>query len=243
MKSYLLIFFSSLAVFGVSVEPLERSPEGEGEVISLTCPLDGANLVKYPLNIEMKVQGFSLGVITQGEKKNQFRGDPRGQTVHLFIDNKPYVDISSLSPYEVKALLPRGAHLVRVLLCRSFGESLKGAQAFDYALFKVSDRKAKLPLEFDRKAPLLTYNEPQGTYRSGPILLDFYLSNCTLSPEGYKVRLRVDGKETKRLTKWVPYSLQGLAKGPHKIQLTLMDKTGKEVRGEFNDIEREIFVK
>ncbi|MBP9840804.1 MAG: hypothetical protein KBC64_00070 [Simkaniaceae bacterium] len=247
MKKVFLFLCTSLSLFGVQITLLEKTAEIEGSSIMLNPSLNGSNVVAFPMNMTMKVTGFPLGIISQFERKNQFRGDPQGQAIHLFIDDLPYVDIShlsgSLASYTIKTPLLRGKHLVRVLLCRSFGECLKGKGGFSMASFSVSDRKDRIPLEFNQAAPLLTYNEPQGTFDRGAILLDFYLSNCTLAPDGYKVILRIDNKKVKVIDAWAPYSISDLAKGPHKIRLTLIDAVGKEVSGEFNNVEREIFVK
>lgn len=244
MKNIFWALCISATLLGVSVTPLQRSVEPDHAMIRIDPTLMGANVIKFPLNIKMNVQGFPLGVISQLPRKNAFRGDPRGQAIHLFVDNLPYVDISNMPPlYVIKTAIPRGQHLIRVLLCRSFGECLKEEGAFDLSVFNVSDRKHKVLLDFDENAPLLTYNEPQGTFPEGAILLDFYLTNCTLAPDGYKIKLRIDHQEVRVLSEWVPYSIQGLSKGPHKIRLTLVDSEGTPVEGDFNDIEREIFVK
>jgi hypothetical protein len=73
-------------------------------------------------------------------------------------------------------------------------------------------------------------------------LLDFYLSNCDLSPDGYKVRLTVDGTMTRVISSWQPYYISGLKKGTHTIRLELIDEKNLLVPGIFNDNQRTITI-
>ena len=92
----------------------------------------------------------------------------------------------------------------------------------------------------------MTYNEPKGTFTfdpSKPILLDFYLTHCLLSPKGYKVRLSIDETFTMLLTKWVAYHIHGLEKGMHHITLELLDQENQLVSGNLNYIKKKIIIK
>jgi hypothetical protein len=71
--------------------------------------------------------------------------------------------------------------------------------------------------------------------------LDFLISNCELTPDGYKVRLTIDGNVHRTLTSWQPYYIYGLSKGKHTIRLELLNKEEK-VPGSFNDVTRTIYV-
>jgi hypothetical protein len=91
----------------------------------------------------------------------------------------------------------------------------------------------------------LTYNEPSDNMpltEGQPILLDFFISNCELTKDGYKVRLSIDGKGTRTLTSWQPYYIYGLKRGRHKVKLELLDPDDKVVPGTFNRVERTINV-
>lgn len=97
----------------------------------------------------------------------------------------------------------------------------------------------------DLSAPYLTYNIPVGSYNleeGDPILLDFYIKNCELSPDGYKVKLSIDGKEIATLTEWRPYYIYGLKKGKHTIGLQLLDRKNNLDQGEFNNVEETIHI-
>ena len=69
------------------------------------------------------------------------------------------------------------------------------------------------------------------------ILLDFYLVNCTLSPNGFKVRATIDGTEF-LLTNWQAYTIEGLKEGKHEIKLELIDKNNVLVKSPYNPVVR-----
>ena len=103
--------------------------------------------------------------------------------------------------------------------------------------------KEKENPNIDLSQPYLTYNAPQGEYpynskRPQPILLDFYITNCELSKDGYKVRLTIDNDVKRNLISWQPYYIYGLAPGTHKIRLELLDPQNSKVSGQFNDVQR-----
>ena len=70
----------------------------------------------------------------------------------------------------------------------------------------------------------LFYSRPKGTYEgldTEKLLLDFYLVNTELSPDGNKVRLTITQNglivHYTTLDRWVPYYIEGLEKGEVKI--------------------------
>jgi hypothetical protein len=97
----------------------------------------------------------------------------------------------------------------------------------------------------DLSLPYITYNEPSNQMywtEGSPVLLDFYVTNTELSPDGYKVRLTIDGKVQRIISSWQPYYLYGLKKGSHKIELDLIDETGHAVEGPFSSASQQIAV-
>ena len=74
------------------------------------------------------------------------------------------------------------------------------------------------------------------------IMVDFDLTNATLSPTDYKVRVTIDGKSTV-VDSWNPYHAHGLEKGMHTVKLELIAPDGTVVPGAYNSTEREIEVK
>ena len=80
---------------------------------------------------------------------------------------------------------------------------------------------------------------PQINYPS--LLLDFYLINTTISPEGNKIKASINNTEF-IITEWAPYYLQGLPKGEIKIKLELLNSEGKLVDSPFNPSERTVIL-
>ena len=72
------------------------------------------------------------------------------------------------------------------------------------------------------------------------MLLDFYVHNCELSKDGYKVEVDIDGSFKQKLARETPYYIYGLRLGHHRIRLRLLDKNSEYVKGPFNDVLRTI---
>lgn len=240
----------------IRVVPVDPTPESNTIVTKIIFPRPYENKRKTPVNVQLRIEGFPLGVITQDDRAKELYNDSEGQTIHAIIDNHPYLDFnqafedsfdesqdyySRMLSFYIPFTLSPGQHIIRIFPVRSYGESLKGDGAFAATVFYFQDPKKSDALNVDLKEPYLTYNEPQGNYPfSEPILLDFLLSNCELSIVGFKVRLSIDGKVIKMLTKNVPYYLYDLAPGKHTVKLELFDENNEIVPGYFNVTEREI---
>ena len=244
---------------GLRVVPMEPTSESDNITVKINFPAQGDVKMSNPVDIEATDEGFPLGVVTDVPRKSEIYNDPKGQTIHFFIDDKPYFAVNEMfvdaldnnELYYTSTIQGRipfhlspGAHVIRAFPCRSFNESLKGDGCYAVRLFYFQKKE---PLKgVDLSGPYLTYNEPQGDYDyspNEPILLDFYITNCQLSQDGYKVQLWVDGKKARVLTRWIPYYLYGLSKGRHKIRLQLLDPSNKVISGLYNDTEREIVLK
>ncbi|MCB1110605.1 MAG: hypothetical protein KDK64_06445 [Chlamydiia bacterium] len=250
-----------LALYGIDevrVVPVKPTPEANTVVTKIVFPRPYENKRKTPVNVQLRVEGFPLGVITQSDRKGEIYNDPEGQAIHVIIDNHPYLIYNQsfedsfdenreyydkIVSFHIPFSLNPGMHVIRAFPARSYGESLKGTGPFAAEIFYFQDRKKTDNLNIDLQKPYLTYNEPQGKYPAGkgdPILLDFLLSNCELSRDGYKVRLTIDGKAVETLTEGAPYYLYGLSPGKHTVKLELLDKDNRIVPGFFNVTERDI---
>ena len=89
------------------------------------------------------------------------------------------------------------------------------------------------------------YSRPKGEYTAKDaekIILDFYLVNTDLSKDGKKVRATNNGSPF-LITKWMPYTMQGLQEGENTIKLELLDENGELVKSPFNPVERTITIK
>lgn len=254
-----LFFFVQLfSADTVQIVPVEPTPFSKTVLLRLAYPKDGQVLSKNPVWIQFRLDGYALGAASQFPRSKEVGVSSLGQTVHVVIDDHPYFAINepAIDPLteegyyydtsykcEIPFSLSEGFHWVRLFPARAYGESLKSPQVFREGFFYVGKETKEMPLNL--QGPYLTYNEPSNQIplrESQPILLDFYISNCELSQDGYKVRLAIDKKFITDLTSWQPYYIYGLTKGSHTVSLSLLDPKGKVVPGSFNTVERKISV-
>jgi hypothetical protein len=239
------------------------TPEPEHVTIKIIYPRPFEVRGGSNKDVQVRIDGFALGVNSDFPRKREIYNDPDGQSLHFVIDNQPHFSrnialVSALDDSEnyfeqtmefpIPGDLDPGLHVLRVFPVRSFNESLKGdgcfaARVFYYQSETCNDEFRNQKIDLD--APYITYNEPQGKYKfssTHPILLDFYVSNTQLSRDGYKVRLSIDGGGKRLLTQWIPYYIYGMKRGTHKIRLQLLDPQNKLVPGPLNDVTRTIMI-
>jgi hypothetical protein len=245
----------------VRVVPVDPTAEPDNVETRIVFPRPDEVKSEQPINIQLRTEGFAVGNDTEVPREKEIWNDPEGQSWHVFIDNHPYFAVNQSAiidalddmdanwyeqtlEFEIPFDVAPGEHVIRTFPVRSFNESLKGDGC--YAARRFFFQTTTPTLDVDLHAPYLTYNEPQDDYNfssAQPILLDFYLSNCQLSKDGYKVRLSIDGAVQRDLVAWVPYYLYGLSRGRHTIRLELLDPENKRVPGLFNDVQRVIEVR
>lgn len=257
----LLAFLVVQPVMGAQIQvlPVARTPESNTVILAVAKPQSGQVVKKNPVWVQFRLDGYALGAGgSQFERAQELVSSKMGQTVHVIIDDRPYFPINepSLDPFdesgyfynmsyqfELPFSLQEGMHVMRIFPARSFGESLKGDKVFRVVPFYVGKREKRPP--FDLSKPYLTYNEPSNRFHfveDKPILLDFYVSNCELTVDGYKVQLTIDGKVERLLASWQPYYIYGLKRGKHTIALQLLNGRGEKVSGSSNYVERTIQV-
>jgi hypothetical protein len=246
---------------GIRVVPVNPTPEPDQVKTRIVFPKADELVSSQPIKGQIKVEGYPLGTDSDFPREKEIFNDREGQSLHVFIDNQPYFPlneavIDALEDFEnyydqsvifqVPYTLQPGMHVMRVFPVRSYRESLKGDNCYDMHVFYYRIIKDNPQMILD--GPYLTYNEPQGEFTMDkrnpkPILLDFYIHNCELSKDGYKVRLTIDNANQRTLTSWQPFYIYGLKKGVHRIRLELLDPQNVRVAGLFNDVERTIVVK
>lgn len=245
----------------VQVVPVDPSPDADYIETKIIYPKYGEVKKSSPVRGQIRVDGFALGVDTILPRRKEIWDDPEGQSLHIFIDNQPYFSVNEAlidalddvqdyfdltADFEVPFKLQPGMHVIRTFPVRSYNESVKADKAFSASIFYFQEKKENLQIDLSK--PYITYNEPQGEYDYGtknpqPILLDFYVTNCALSRDGYKVRLTIDNENQRILTAWQPYYIYGMGKGEHRIRLELLDPQNNFVTGLFNDVTRTIVIK
>lgn len=239
----------------IRILPVAKTPEPETVVLAIALPEAGQTVGRNPVWVQFRIDGYALGAASSFDRADEVSVSDLGQTVHVVVDDRPYFPVNepAIDPFnedgyfydmsfkfELPFRLSEGLHTLRVFPARSFGESLKGDKTFHAINFYIGSDGGK---EVDLSRPFLTYNEPSDQLyltASKPVLLDFCLTNCILSNDGYKVRLTVDGKIKRTLTSWQPYYIYGLTRGKHSIRLELLDGSNKLVPGPFNDVQRTI---
>jgi hypothetical protein len=240
----------------VGVRP---TPEPETVSLFIAFPRNGGQAKSNPVWIQTRVEGYSLGTDSYFDRSYEIANSKMGQTLHVIIDDRPYfaVNESPIDPFkeqgnyyilsykfEVPFSLDEGLHTIRAFPARSYGEALKGENTFAVSTFYIGNDQNTLGVDLSK--PYLTYNEPGDQMQlveSKPVLLDFYLRNCELSPDGYKVRLTIDHSVVRTLTTWQPYYIYGLEKGKHTLKLELLNESNMVVRGPFNNVQRTITIR
>ena len=168
-----------------------------------------------------------------------------GPYLHLVVDDQPYQSIYNASESIVLKDLEPGTHTVRIFAASPWDEAFKNDGAFAQVTFdvftKTDDNRPQT------QKPLLTYNQPQGTYGAEPILLDFYVTNAPLhliaqesdddSVQDWKVKATVNGQSF-LLDRWQPTYLKGFKPGKNWVQLEFIDEKGNRVENFGNNTAR-----
>ncbi|MDQ3072642.1 MAG: phosphopeptide-binding protein, partial [Bacteroidota bacterium] len=204
--------------------------------LEIISPEDSSMLKSGKVYFQYKVHNYQLATQTIDAGQMHCANSKEGQHIHNILNNEPYT--AHYTDTFTKSLEP-GHYVNLSFLSRSYHESIKNGEAFTLTQFTVGQAK---PMPADLKAPHLFYSRPKGEYKGADtahILLDFFLVNTTLSPDGNKVKVTIDGTEF-LLTDWKPYAVQGLDTGEHTFELELIDKDGKRVVGPFNYVKRTI---
>lgn len=190
----------------------------------------------YVVNYTFDVQNYELGVPTEDYETRGIANSGKGQHIHYIVNNGPYA--AHYMP-GVNDMLDEGNYVVLAFLSRSYHESVKSEEAFYVENLTIGEVE---PSEADLTAPHLFYSRPKGTYKGDDtkkVMLDFYLLNTTLSPEGNRVRATINGNEF-IIDEWAPYYIEGLEIGNVSIKLELLDANGNPVSGPFNTVERSV---
>lgn len=198
----------------------------------MTTETDSGYVVKYSFD----VQNYELGVQTEDAATRGIANSGKGQHIHYIVNNGPY---AAHYMADINDILDEGNYVVLAFLSRSYHESVKSDGAFYVENLTVGEVE---PNEADLSAPHLIYSRPKGTYSGADtekLMLDFYLLNTSLSPDGNKVRATINGNEF-MIDEWAPYYIEGLAKGEVSIKLELFDNEGNLIPGPFNSVERTV---
>lgn len=213
----------------------KESPKFDGATIKTTSPKNGEELKPGNVKFAYDIENFELGAQTEDAGKNGLANSGEGQHIHAILNNEPY-----MAHYEpgFEEELDGGHYVLLSFLSRSYHESLKNPGAWELIQFNVGNSNKSI----DLNTPHIFYSRPKGTYKgddTNKLLLDFYLVNCTLSKEGYKVRATINGNEF-MITDWSAYVVEGLEKGKVDLKLELLDANNNTVKSPFNPTMRTV---
>ena len=206
----------------ISLSKLEGSPPYLNAKISTASMTLGDNN-EYTFSFD--INNYQLGDQTINNIESQLANSGKGQHIHFIVNNGPY---SAHYTNNFNKKLNSDNNVILAFLSRSYHESVKNPNAF--ILTQIGENKIDLNNEF------LFYSRPKGTYKgkdTEKLLLDFYLINTAISPNGNKVKATINDIEFV-ITEWAPYYIQGLPKGEIKIKLELINSEGKLIDSPFN---------
>jgi hypothetical protein len=195
-----------------------------------------ANDTMSAVDYSFDVEEYELGIQTKDAASRGIANSEKGQHIHFIVNNGPY---SAHYMPGVSNQLADGNYTVLAFLSRSYHESVKSEGAFYIENLKVGEVEGE---GADLSAQHLFYSRPKGTYSGNDtqkLMLDFYLVNTSISPDGNKVKATINGDEF-MITEWAPYYIEGLPLGEVTIKLELLDKDGNWIEGPFNRVERTV---
>lgn len=222
----------------ISLSPLEGSPDFPEASLSLAA---AAPNEAGGYDFEFAVEGYSLGEQTNPENQMGLANSGKGQHIHFIVDNGPYSAHYDPTFTTDKIDAPAN-HVVLAFLSRSYHESVKNLDAPKSFVVTQINTGDEVESAADLTAPHMFYSRPKGTYTgdaTNKLLLDFFLLNVDLAPDGNTVRATINGNEF-IITEWRPYVIEGLEMGEVKVKLELLDAAGEVIPGPFNVVERTV---
>ncbi len=220
----------------ISLTPYHDSPNYDDAMLSMNTPEENGQVEQGPVNFVFDVTNYELAVQTADADIKMCANSAEGQHIHLILNNQPY---TAHYESEFEMDMESGHYVALAFLSRSYHESVKNPEAYVIRQFSVGDAEGE-PVDLNQ--PHIFYSRPKGTYSgedTKKVILDFYLVNLDLSPDGYKVRATINGEEF-MITEWAPQFIEGLPMGQSTIKLELLDEDGNLVNSPFNPVERTI---
>ncbi len=204
--------------------------------ISVNSPADGSAVDAGAVQFDFGVTNYELATQTIDAETRGCANSGKGQHIHLILNNQPYY--AHYNNQFDRELEP-GHYVMLAFLSRSYHESVKNNNSYALTQFTVGDAEAT---PADLSAPHMFYSRPKGSYKGNDtkkILLDFFLVNTTLAPDGNKVKATINGQEF-TIDTWQPHFVEGLPMGENSFKLELVDKDGNYIEGPFNRVERTV---
>jgi len=196
---------------------LDQLLESSQPQVSIISPRSQTTLQNVNVVVDLELKGYPLF------KDKDLKLGPH---LSLILDNEPYQDIYDLAkPIMLENLKP-GTHHLAVLVEKPWSESFKNPEAFAQTTFNILTET-----EDDSSLPSLIYNQPNGVYQAEPVLLDFYVAG--MKPGTWQVRATINDEKF-LLEQMQPTYLKGFSEGNNLVQLELLDRKGKAIKGKSN---------
>jgi hypothetical protein len=197
------------------------------EDVTLELMRENVKIRQGSNKLEFTIQKFILGEKTVAETEKGLVKENSGQYLMVVSEgeDKNYSN-------HVKKDFVKGDNQLLAFLCRSYGVSLKSADAHLFYNINVNNLDGKITK--NTKSTFLYLNAPERGKKfrvSDPILLDFFLVNFAIQKQGNFLKLKIDNNEFE-LYKWCAFTVSGLEVGEHKISLQAYNKEGKPMSGE-----------
>lgn len=218
------------------IQQLRQSLETRRPQVTILSPQPDEIFQDNTVNVRLQVQDLEIF------KNKDFNLGPH---LNIILDNQPYINIYNLSEPVVFSDLAPGTHTLRVFATYPWEESFKNEGAYAQTTFHIFAKDNNNSPALDK--PLLTYNTPQGTFSTEPVLLDFYLTNAPLhlvaqanqqtNIADWRIRCTING-ESFILDRWQPLYLQGFQPGRNWVQLEFIDEQGNSLPNVFNNTVR-----
>ena len=232
-STILLIFYSCTNTDEkISLTKVEGSPAYDNSSIEIK---DISN-VGENFMFSFDINNYDLGAQTKKEFDYNLANSELGQHIHFIVNNGPY-SAHYVDNFETK--LTADNSVILAFLSRSYHESVKNPNA--YILTQIGDTN-----NVDLENEFIFYSRPKGTYKGSDtekLLLDFYLVNTDLGPEGNKVKISIKQNEETHdflVDEWTPFYIEGLEKGEVSITLELLDNDGELIETPFNPTSRTV---
>lgn len=230
-----------------SLSVVPSSPEFPGAALSIaSVKAEKVGNDSAKVSFTFDVKNYELKMQTSDNANKLCNNSAQGQHIHFIMDNAPYKAL--YEPTNAITLANGTEHYLMAFLSRSYHESVKSKGAALVYHFKI-DEKGKLVKLDEPKTPMLFYSRPKGDYigtDTANILLDYYVWNCDLAADGYKVKATLqpsggvpEPSVSFTLDKWEPKFINNLTIGKSKLELVLTDKEGKQVEGPSTSVIRE----
>ena len=222
----------------ITISKLEGSPAYADSDLVLDSPANTTIAESGEIDFNFTVNNYELGAQTQSSNAEKLANSGKGQHIHFILNNEPY---SAHYEPAFKKEIPNGVHHLVAFLSRSYHESVKNENSVVVRKMEIGP-DAEDSIGIDVEAPTLIYSRPKGTYSGKDtqnLMLDFFVLNTTLSPDGNKVKATINGEEF-MLTEWTPYVINGLPMGEVTIELELIDGEGNFIEGPFNKVTRTV---